>query len=120
LNLTEHDATPQQLEAGVVEPSDKAKVRRLLVFDDFPTEEKVRQRAYDLAEYAQMEGSRKAMISGPPFMMSILEAELIALNIQPVYSFSGRVSVNEVLPDGSVVRKTVSRHIGFVELDTIW
>ena len=62
LNLTQHDATPEQLEAGVVEPSDKTLVCEMLTFDDFPTEEKIRMRAYDLAEYAQMEGLRRAMI----------------------------------------------------------
>jgi hypothetical protein len=118
LNLTQHGATPQQLEAGVVEPSDKTLVCEMLTFDDFPTEEKIRQRAYDLAEYAWMEGPCKAMISGPPYLMSILEAELIAHNIQPVYAFSMRESVEEAQPDGSVVKKTVLRHVGFVELDT--
>ena len=118
LNLTQHGATPQQLEAGVVEPSDKTLVCELLTFDDFPTEEKIRERAYDLAEYAQMEGPCKAMISGPPYLMSSLEAELIAHNIQPVYAFSGRVSVDEVQADGSVVKKTVFRHVRFIEVDT--
>ena len=43
LNLTQHGATPQQLEAGVVELSDKTLVCELLPFDDFPTEEKIRE-----------------------------------------------------------------------------
>ena len=43
LNLTRHGATPQQLEAGVVELSDKTLVCELLTFDDFPTEEKIRE-----------------------------------------------------------------------------
>jgi len=119
LNLTRHGATPQQLEAGVVESSDKTLVRELSTFDDFPTEGKILLRAYDLAEYARMEGPRKAMISGPPYLMSRLEAELIAHNIQPVYAFSGRVSVDEVQPDGSVVKKTVFRHVGFIEVSMI-
>ena len=50
--------------------------------------------------------------------MSSLEAELIAFSIQPVYAFSGRVSVDEVQADGSVVKKTVFRHVGCIEVDT--
>ena len=65
-----------------------------------------------------MEGLRKAMISGPPYLMSSLEAELIAQNVQPVYAFSKRESTEKVQPDGSVVKKTVFRHVRFIEVDT--
>ena len=119
LNLTQHDATPEQLEAGVVEPSDKAKVRRLLTFVDIPSEREIRARAYEIAEYADREGAKKAMIGGVSYLMSILEAELIAFNIQPVYAFSRFESVEEVQPDGSVVKKTVFRHVGFIEVRMI-
>ena len=117
LNLTHHDATLEQLEAGVVEPSDKATVRNLLTFVDLPTLDELRQRAYKLAEYADMEGVKKAMIEAPSYLISLLEAELIAHNIQPVHSFYGRWTTEKLDVDGRILAGIVFKHMGFIEID---
>lgn len=119
LNLTQRDATPEQVEAGVVEPSDKILVRELLTFEDLPTLDEIRLWTYDLAECARRDRARRAMIGGAPYLMSFLEANLIVHNIQPVYSFSRREIIDEVQPDGSVVKKVVFKHLGFIEVDML-
>ena len=48
-------------------------------------------------------------------MMGQLEAALRALEVQPLYAFSVRESVETTLPDGSVVKTAVFKHGGFVE-----
>jgi len=115
LNLTQHNATPEQVSQGVVEPKDKAQVQALLTFDELPTAEEIRRRAEALAEIAAAEGAEAAMIGGAPYLMADLEAALQARGIRPVYAFSRREVVETQMPDGTVVKKTVFRHLGFVE-----
>lgn len=55
----------------------------------------------------------KFMIGGAPFFMKELEEELSYIGI-PVYAFSRRESVEEVV-DGKVVKRSVFKHLGFVE-----
>lgn len=122
LNLTQYTAPPDQLAAGVVEPTPEAKKRiiELLTFETLPTPSQVRGRAYEIASVAAWEfivpptetttGVRytHAMIGGAPYLMYSLEFALRARSITPLYAFSVRESVEQVQPDGSV------RHAGFV------
>ena len=48
--------------------------------------------------------------------MSALEKALRDVGIKPFYSYSERVSVEEVQPDGSVVKRNVFKHLGFVSV----
>ena len=48
--------------------------------------------------------------------MSSLEKHLKINNIQPMYAFSVRESIEVVNDDGSVTKKNVFKHIGFVEV----
>jgi len=115
LNLTQHPATPDQIEAGVVEPPDKALVQRLLTFDEIPDPEEIALRAFALAdiaaEYAHVDA---VMIGGAPYLMSALEAALKAVDLQPVYAFTRREVVERAQPDGSVSKTAVFRFAGFV------
>ena len=116
LNLTQHPATTEQVEAGVIEPTDKAAVQQVLTFDTIPSAAEMERRAYVLAYIAAQSGCKKAMIGGAPFFMSTLEKALAQNGIHPVYAFSQRESVETIKEDGTVVKSAVFRHVGFVEI----
>ena len=114
LNLTQHLATPEQVEAGVVEPADKALVQQLLTFDELPSIEEIQRRSVKLLDICR--GYTYVMLGGAPYLMGTLEGVLIDHVITPVYAYSKRVSVEQVV-DGVVTKSTVFKHIGFVGLD---
>ena len=115
LNLTQHDGTPEQ---GVVEPTNKERVRTLLTFSTIPTRQEVERRATDLALIAIAEGASAAMIGGAPYLIPPLEAALKAVGVRPLYAFSVRESVERTDPATGEVRKTaIFRHLGWVGED---
>jgi hypothetical protein len=120
INLTQHAATPEQIDAGVFEPVggrySKADVQGFLTFDKLPTMYVVEEHADWLAIIAREHGATHAMIGGAPFLMASLVEALEEAGIKPVYAFSVRESVEENMPDGSVVKRNVFRHAGFVGL----
>lgn len=123
LNLTQHRATPEQIAAGVVDLSDadRASLARALTFDELPAALPLKARAGSIAMMASgcfpPGEPRSAMIGGAPYLMAPLELALWAANIRPLYAFSQRESVEEQKPDGSVEKKAVFRHAGFVGLE---
>lgn len=130
LNLTQHVATPEQIEAGVFEPSaeDKKMIQKLLTFEDIPTRGEMHDRAATVAaiavkyftdEYDPREDHRGyAMIGGAPYFMGFLERHLSGeeIDIGQLYAFSKRESIDHAQPDGSVKKTAVFRHCGFVEV----
>ena len=52
LNLTQHIATPAQVEQNVVEFGNKTRITDLLTFNEVPTKATIRQRAELLADIA--------------------------------------------------------------------
>ena len=117
LNLTQHLCTPDQVKAGVHEPVHKDKVQSLITFTSIPTEMGMRSRAEKLAYMTKEDGYQAAMIGGAPFFMAILEDELKKQGIKPVYAFSQRESIDKEMPDGSVQKINVFKHIGFYEVN---
>jgi len=115
LNLTQHNATQSQIEAGVFEPQEKETIKSMLTFDEIPTIEDMIKRAEYLSVMAITYGVDKVLIGGAPFFMSILERELKRHDLTPVYSFSKRVS-KEIEYDKKVEKINVFEHIGFVEV----
>ena len=117
VNLTQHPATPEQIEAGVFDmPGDKLEhLKRLLTFDEPPCEMKLCNRAIDIAALAYSTGAKTAMIGGAPFLMAPLESKLIEFDVSPVYAFSKRESVEVGQPDGAVVKTAIFKHVGFVQ-----
>lgn len=116
LNLTQHDATPDQVAAGVIEPADKAEVRKLITFDELPSREHLLETATLVAGLAERMEMAAAMIGGAPFFMGPLERALRVRGITPLYAFSKReATVDTHRPDGSVGKTQVFRHVGFVE-----
>lgn len=115
LNLTQHTPTPDQVLAGVVEPADKAEVKRLLTFAAVPAKAEVYERSLALAEIARASGADEAMIGGALWLMGPLEHALRCVGVTPLYSFTERRSTEEVLPDGSVMKAGTFKHLGWVE-----
>ncbi len=114
-NLTQHAATPDQVQAGVVEPADKPAVGKLLTFDTAPDQRELQRRAAELAAMVADAGYPAAMIGGAPYLMAPLEKALREAGIKPVYSFSERRSSEQTQPDGSVRKVNVFVHVGWVE-----
>ena len=119
LNLTQHPASPEQIQAGVVDLPTKireAVIDRLTV-DVLPTRQEIEARCADIAMLAATAFENhpvQAMIGGAPWMMACLEGALFDQGIAPVYAFSVRESVEQTQPDGSVRKINVFRHAGFV------
>ena len=117
INLTQHNATAQQLAEGVFEPSagDKAEIQALLTFATPPTKLEMGRRAEDLALIAKRAGADAAMIGGAPYFMGQLEHLLKLAGVSPLYSFSERKSVDQPQADGTVRKVAVFEHVGWVQ-----
>lgn len=121
LNLTQHDATPDQIDAGVrdiKDPAIKDQVRELLTFDNPPTRDEIMARANTLANYAVayrwFDDDTMIMIGGALWLMAPLARELRTRGLYPLFAFSQRKSVEVVNDDNSVTKSTVFVHEGFV------
>ena len=122
LNLTQHAATPDQIEAGVVDLSqeERKELSHLLTFNFLPTRQEVKARAKMIAEFGvekAPDGATAAMIGGAPFLMVDLHHQLVYTKLNPCYAFSKRITVEEPQSDGSVKKSVVFKHEGFVNLD---
>lgn len=125
LNLTQHVATAEQIETGVVEPADKMAIQSLLTFDEIPSSDDVFFQARELASIAYdwrydvglVDQPLRVMIGGAPFLMAQLEAELQRLGFMPAYAFSKRVSEESIDSEGNIIKTNVFKHVGFVTLD---
>lgn len=116
INLTQHISTPEQLEEGVIDlpEEERSKLQNLLTFTSRPQGSLIAARAADLADLAVKYGATHAMIGGAPFLMSQLEAALKAKGVQPLYSFTQRVTEEQVQSDGTIKKTSVFKHEGFV------
>lgn len=113
INLTQHAPTPEQSAAGVVNPTHWEAVKVLSTFDEVPTYSSLLFRAKVVTHIAKVHGASHAMIGGAPFFMRHLEDALHMQGIKALYAFSRRESVEETLPDGSVRKTNVFKHVGF-------
>jgi hypothetical protein len=55
------------------------------------------------------------MIGGAPFFMEPLSRALRDAGYKPIFAFSRRESVERTMPDGTVQKVAIFRHLGFVE-----
>jgi len=144
LNLTQHPATPDQLEAGVFEPKNKERIREALTFNELPSYRQIKARAILLTAYALEEIDRyceenvevddegnlvsvegksccdlefKVLIGGAPYLMAPLEAELKRQLLTPVYSFTKRETIERQNPDGTVTKTQTFKHQGWIEVE---
>lgn len=121
LNLTQHSATPQQIKDGVIDLSESLKriVSKTLTFDKLEdtSESEMVYRADTLLSLIRENYPTvtRVMIGGALYFMPVLSKTLKEADIEPLYSFTQRVAMDETLPDGSVGKKSVFSHIGFVK-----
>lgn len=118
VNFTQHHATTEQVEAGVVELIPFSERSEILTFVEIPTVQEIRGRAEEAAKLISSVAEKgvQVMIGGAPFFMGALETALKEAGFKPVYAFSERKSVDVVKEDGSVVKTAVFVHKGFVEV----
>ena len=113
VNLTMHPASAEQVAAGVGDLHEGLEsVKRALNFATPPSAATIKGRAELIAGAAV--GYKSAMIGGALWLMAPLAAELRARNIEPLFAFSQRESVELVAENGDVVKTNVFRHVGFV------
>ena len=126
LNLTQHKATLEQLQQGVVNVHDDihSAMVDLLTFVGLPTKAEVKEVANKLAALVQNEiinsyekesyYINKVMIGGAPFLMQPLANAIERMGYEVVYAFSERVSIETIGSDGTVTKVNQFKHIGFV------
>jgi hypothetical protein len=117
-NLTQHEPTAGQIEAGLMprDDRDKAEVQKLITFNapEEVTPSEMRRRAMCCAMIAQASGHEYAMCGGVAYFGRYLEDALIELRIKPIYSFSERASQEVHQADGSVKKTFVFKHKAWV------
>lgn len=113
INLTQHLATNEQVNEGVVEPENKQHIKELLTFEEPPSADEICDRAEEIACYAR--GYKAAMIGGAGFLISALEDELNCRGVKILHSFSQRVVVERVLCDGTVKKVSTFKHLKFID-----
>jgi len=138
LNLTQHNATKEQKEAGVVDlPEDLRKeLTKALTFEEIPDKKELTNRAdkiykivtsyvldikleeiddssYD-DEIIDRAPKLGFMIGGAPYFMSTLEKELKYIG-KVLYAFSKREVIEKEI-DGKVIKQSVFKFEGFVEV----
>lgn len=119
INLTQHPATPEQIAEWVfdLEGEKLQRLKKLLTFDELPCPKTLSERAGEITKIAIETDADLAMIGGAPYFMRYLEWELDKAMITALYSFSRRESIEEKLPDGTVKKFSIFKHIGFVGWD---
>jgi hypothetical protein len=117
VNLTQHQATAEQMAAGVfnLEGIAMNTLKQNLTFTEIPSREEIINRVNIIVGIALANGAEAAMIGGAPYLMPVLEQALYKYGITPLYSFTQRETVEKVGENGEVVKTAVFRHIGFVE-----
>lgn len=118
VNLTQHPATPDQIEAGVfdLEGMDLDNLKAALTFRWLPRRDELSYRVETLCGLAERADAEAAMIGGATYLMPPLADALRNRGIAPLASFTARVSVEAQLDDGSVAKSSVFKHLGFVEM----
>lgn len=125
LNITQHSASKEQLEAGVIDCPAKVfkKIKELLTFNTLPTAKDLDERSVEIAMlvdevvsfhdgYANVDA---VMIGGAGFFICPLVNALKIYGFKTVQAFSLRESVESTNANGEVVKTSIFRHIGFVE-----
>ena len=119
LNLTQHNATEDQLKAGVTEPEPYVKklLQDFLTFKEIPSETTLEIQAKNIAYLTKVNypEEKDVMIGGAPFFMSYLEDALKKLDFNPYYAFSKRVVKEKILEDGTVEKTAEFKFEGFVK-----
>ena len=119
-NLTQHLASPEQVSDGVVDflPEARKYLCYLLTFATVPSAVEIVSRCESIVRFLRMNADAQdfdfVMIGGAPYLMGPLQCLLEAEGWEVCFSFTERISVEEVLPDGKVTKISQFRHCGWV------
>ena len=116
INLTQHQASVEQTKAGVFNLPEDSILKDALTFNALPTKADIERRAQLITGIALTHEATHAMIGGAPYLMGVLEKTLKEAGIQPLYSFTERVSVEKAGENGEVVKTSIFQHKGWVEV----
>lgn len=124
LNLTQHNATDDQLASGIIDlPADfQTALKSLLTFPTTYTRADLEYRALQIHELIRdMCGEHfgappkhaldGVMIGGMPSFMPVLEATLVSKGIRVGYACTERQSIDKEI-DGKVVKTAIFVHAG--------
>jgi hypothetical protein len=117
LNLTQHPATQDQIEAGVINlaPADNLELKDLLTFDKIPNRVDLINRCTHIIRIANSYNARMVMLGGAPYLIAELDIAFSLEGYQVVYSFSKRMSIEFTDTDtGEVTKTNIFKHIGWV------
>jgi len=117
LNLTQHNATPSQKEAGLVdlEGNELEELREIITFDSLPTFAELELASMALAMIAHEHGFENVLIGGACYFMPVLENHLKKCGFTPYYAYSKRNAVDKMV-DGKIVTEYTFEHEGFLKV----
>lgn len=115
VNLTQHQATGDQIADGVfdLDAADAILLKSILTFNEIPSKSEMTDRAVKIADLSKKYNPTHAMIGGAPYFMNYMEEILRGAGIHPIYSFSKRVSVDSMI-NGVVEKTSIFKHVGWV------
>lgn len=118
-NATQHLATPEQREQGVVDLPEEAREQlcQLLTFEELPNSIQLRKRSIAVVGQLKALGAKpgdRVMIGGAPFFVEALRRSCRECDLLPVFAFSRRESIEQTMEDGTVRKIAVFRHLCFV------
>ena len=115
LNLTQHEATPQQIKQHVIEPSkeDKREIKNALSFNEIPSRDEISNRITRLSFIVEKYNPTSVMIGGASFLIFPLEKKLRQKWLV-FHAFSKRVSTERKNADGTITKMSTFKHVGFV------
>jgi len=119
INMTQHRATPGQIEDGVIDltEADYKEVCSLLTLEEVPDDFDLMSISMQLvgiaAKYCDKYCTTHVMVGGQPDLISYFNYELFRRDIQPRSAFSKRTSVEVHNADGSVSKTQIFRHEGW-------
>ena len=119
LNLTQHNATKDQQDAGIIDMPVEFQValKGLLTFPTQYTRDDLEYRALQIHELVRdfcgtsKEVLEGVMIGGMPSFMPVLESVLISKGIKVGYACTERKSVDKEV-DGKIIKTAVFVHAG--------
>jgi hypothetical protein len=118
LNLTQHPATKDQVDAGVVNVTDADLVtlKKALTFDEPPSRLELIRRRRTIVGMASKYNCIRVMLGGAPYLCTELDLSLSLDGYTVLYSFSKRVSIEFTdSKTGEVTKTNVFKHIGWVK-----
>jgi hypothetical protein len=117
INITQHNTSPDQVEAGIedLSPDHKTRLKELLTFDEIPHLGDIWQRADTIVSFLTDEcgldpDKHAIMVGGAPFFLPALVEELRTEGFIVYHAFTKRVVEEK---DG--VKKAVFRHEGLIK-----